>query len=60
MHITLLQRAALPGGGVGNRGQVFDLPDAEAKALLKAKVAVEGTNLPEPQPEPAQPTQPAA
>lgn len=40
MHIQITTRALLPGGGMGQPGQVLDLPDAEAAPLLKAGRAV--------------------
>lgn len=40
MHIQIVTRALLPGGGLGNPGQVLDLPEAEAAPLLKAGQAV--------------------
>jgi hypothetical protein len=39
MHIRLKDRALLPGGGMGQPGQVLDLPEAEAMPLVEAGLA---------------------
>jgi hypothetical protein len=39
MHISIVARTALPGGGTANPGTILDLPEAEAAPLLDAGVA---------------------
>jgi outer membrane biosynthesis protein TonB len=53
MHIRIIARAALPGGGIANPGAVLDLPEGEARPLLDSGHAeLEPKPQPEPQPEP--------
>lgn len=62
MHIKLIARALLPGGGMGSAGMVLDLPEAEAKPLVQARLAEPWSmaQLVEPEaPAPVEPDAPA-
>lgn len=58
MHIRIVARAALPGGGVANPGTVLDLPEAEAAPLLASNAAEPWPPAPEPEAEPEPEQQP--
>ncbi|UXQ89122.1 hypothetical protein [Synechococcus phage MinM1] len=53
MHIRIVARAALPGGGIANPGTVLDLPEAEAAPLLDGGLAEPWPPAPEAPAEPA-------
>ena len=56
MHIRIIARTALPGGGIANPDTILDLPEAEAQPLLEAGAAEPWP----PAPAPELPVEPAA
>lgn len=51
MHIRIVTRTALPGGGMANPDTILDLPEAEAAPLLEAGAAEPWPPAPAPEPE---------